>query len=134
MQTPLHTYAEAGVLQRSKKSPMVRIPTRGGAVTLEFHSIPERDEVVDILTPLVKKVSSAVTQRCCISDLLGPSVTARSLTCLLCTLRPSCLQVADKGKAPVGQPAQAAPQQAAPQLTGPPALVALKSKLLKKDK
>eukprot|EP00891_Asterochloris_glomerata_P004764 jgi/Astpho2/4764/Aster-x0212 len=86
-----------GVLQRSKKSPMVRIPTRGGAVTLEFQSMPERDEVVDILTPLVKKV-------------------------------------ADKGKAPVGQPAQAAPQQAAPQLTGPPALVVLKSKLLKKDK
>lgn len=44
---------------------MVRIPTRGGAVTLEFQSMPERDEVVDILTPLVKKVSSALPQRDC---------------------------------------------------------------------
>jgi hypothetical protein len=45
----------ADSLQRAKGKPLLRIPLRTGALVFEFETEVDRDQAVDVLTPLLKE-------------------------------------------------------------------------------
>ncbi len=47
----------AAALQKAKGKPLLRVPLVAGALVLEFESEADRDQVVDVLTPLAKQAA-----------------------------------------------------------------------------
>ena len=44
-------------MQKAKGKPLLRVPLVAGALVLEFESEADRDQIVDMLTPLVKQAA-----------------------------------------------------------------------------
>lgn len=57
--TLTHTRFAAGALQKAKGKPLLRVPLVAGALVLEFEAEADRDQVVDVLTPLMKRAAGA---------------------------------------------------------------------------
>ena len=49
----------AGALQKAKGKPLLRVLLVAGALVLEFEAEADRDQVVDVLTPLMKRAGGA---------------------------------------------------------------------------
>ena len=49
----------AGALQKAKGKPLLRVPLVAGALVLEFEAEADRDQVVDVLTPLMRHAAGA---------------------------------------------------------------------------
>ena len=47
----------AAAMQKAKGKPLLRVPLVAGALVLEFESEADRDQIVDVLTPLVKQAA-----------------------------------------------------------------------------
>ena len=57
--TLTRTRFAAGALQKAKGKPLLRVPLVAGALVLEFEAEADRDQVVDVLTPLMKRAAGA---------------------------------------------------------------------------